>query len=178
MAGSKEQEPQAPGVEVDIAEMEQDLGPPSGLTCPDCGGALWEVANGKMVRYKCHVGHQFSPDALVTEHSAAVESALWSAVRILEEHAELRLRLSRRAEAAGMRAVSHGFAERARKSQEQAHHIRTVLFGTEAEVAPAGAEGVEASAEERVESRKRSPRGRAATAARGKTRRRARGSGR
>lgn len=146
MAGSKEPEPQFPEVEVEIAEMESDLGPPSGLTCPDCGGALWQVQNGKIVRYKCHVGHQFSPDTLASEQAELVEGALWTAVRVLEEHAELRMRLSRRAEEAGMSSVSQGFAESARDSQQQAHQIRTVLFDSEFQTAEREAEAVDVAA--------------------------------
>jgi two-component system chemotaxis response regulator CheB len=141
MAGSKDQESQLPEVEVEISEMERDLGPPTGLTCPDCGGALWELQDGKIVRYKCHVGHQYSPDALASEQSELVEGALWTAVRVLEEHAELRMRLSQRAEAAGIMSVSQGFAESARESQAQAHQIRALLFDHSfdtAEAEPAG----------------------------------------
>jgi hypothetical protein len=47
MKGDEEPEAQAPSEETDVAEMEQLLGPPSGLTCPDCGGALWEIDDGR-----------------------------------------------------------------------------------------------------------------------------------
>src|SRR4051794_8041823 len=40
-------------------------GPPSGLTCPECGGALWETVDGELVRYRCHVGHSYTPSGLV-----------------------------------------------------------------------------------------------------------------
>jgi two-component system chemotaxis response regulator CheB len=33
--------------------------PPSPFTCPDCGGTLWELNEGSLVRYRCHVGHSF-----------------------------------------------------------------------------------------------------------------------
>jgi two-component system chemotaxis response regulator CheB len=129
MARSKEPESQMPGRDVDVSEMEELHGPPSAFTCPDCGGALWQVEEGKLVRYKCHVGHQHSPDSLLLQQSDAIEGALWTAVRTLEEHAELRLRMARRAEAAGLSAVYEGFTERAQNAQEQAGELRRFLFG-------------------------------------------------
>lgn len=131
MAGrrDKDTEPQSLAGETDVEEMEHDFGPPSGLTCPDCGGALWEIHNGELARYRCHVGHQYTTEGLDAEQSDAVEGALWSAVRVLEEHADLRKRMADRAERSGMMAVATGFADSAVESQRQAHTIRELLFG-------------------------------------------------
>ena len=128
MARQKEPEPQNPAEETDVEEMEETFGPPSGLTCPDCGGALWEIKNGELSRYRCHVGHQYTTDGLDAGQQEAVENALWSAVRVLEEHADLRNRMASRADAAGMVAVSSGFSESASDSKRQAHTIRELLF--------------------------------------------------
>ena len=129
MARQKEPEPQNPADEVDVAEMERQFGRPSGLTCPDCGGALWDIEDAELTRFRCHVGHQFTTEALDAEQQNAVEGALWSAVRVLEEHAELRKRLASRAEASGFETVSSGFSQSADDSQQQAHTIRQLLFG-------------------------------------------------
>jgi two-component system chemotaxis response regulator CheB len=129
MARSKEPEPQNVDEDTEVREMLVAFGPPSGLTCPDCGGALWEIDDGKLVRYRCHVGHQFSPDGLDAEQRSAVEGALWSAVRVLEEHAELRRRMARRAADAGLETVSAGFDNSASETHRQAQSIRTLLFG-------------------------------------------------
>src|SRR5262249_23748837 len=40
-------------------------GPPSVLTCPECGGTLWELEEGKVLRFRCHTGHSFSVESLV-----------------------------------------------------------------------------------------------------------------
>jgi two-component system chemotaxis response regulator CheB len=131
MARTREPEPQKASDETDIQEMQEELGPPSGLTCPDCGGALWEVREGQLMRYRCHVGHQFSVETLDAEQQDAVEAALWSAVRILEEHADLRERMARRAEASSLNTVAQGFTEGARNSRQQAHTIRELLYRRE-----------------------------------------------
>ena len=128
MARRKEPDPQL-GEETDVEAMEADLGPPSGLTCPDCGGALWEINDGALTRYRCHVGHQYTTEGLDSGQSEAVEAALWSAVRVLEEHADLRKRMAHRAEDAGMAQVASGFHASAQNWQGQAHTIRELLFG-------------------------------------------------
>jgi two-component system chemotaxis response regulator CheB len=70
----------------------------TGLTCPECGGALWEHLDPDgYVRFKCHVGHAYSPDSLESAQSQELESALWSALRTLQERGDLFRRLARRA---------------------------------------------------------------------------------
>jgi CheB methylesterase len=41
------------------------MGPPSAFTFPDCGGALWEMTDGALLRWRCHVGHAFTVDGLL-----------------------------------------------------------------------------------------------------------------
>jgi two-component system chemotaxis response regulator CheB len=84
----------APSLE--IAEAAELRGEPSGLTCPECGGALWEQEEGGLIRFRCHVGHAYSIDSMQAEQAVALEAALWSALRSLEERADLFRRLARR----------------------------------------------------------------------------------
>jgi two-component system chemotaxis response regulator CheB len=129
MARAKsELEPQMPSQDTQVSEMEALFGPPSALTCPDCGGALWEVEEGRVIRYQCHVGHQYAPENLEEGQRDVIDGALWTAVRVLEEHVELKTRMAARAAAGGMMSVSEGFAEGARDAREQAQRIRAVLF--------------------------------------------------
>ena len=55
-------------------------GPASGFTCPECGGALWELRQGERTRYRCRVGHSYSEGAMVEAQGASVEAALWAAL--------------------------------------------------------------------------------------------------
>jgi two-component system chemotaxis response regulator CheB len=102
-------------------------GPPSGLTCPECGGALWERRDGDLVKYRCHVGHGYSEQAMISHQNDAVEAALWAAVRALEEKAALRQRMAERAIRGKLAGVAHDFARRANHAHEQALAIRDVL---------------------------------------------------
>jgi two-component system chemotaxis response regulator CheB len=95
-------------------------GSPTGLSCPRCGGVLGERADGGHVTLECRVGHVVVLEALLDAKAAAVEDALWAAVRALEEKAALARRLSERAlqrddpEAAAVHArLSHAAERRA-----------------------------------------------------------------
>ena len=55
--------------------------PFSGFTCPECGGALWELREAELARYRCRVGHSYSEAAMVDAQGNAVEAALWSALQ-------------------------------------------------------------------------------------------------
>ena len=125
------EDPQLPGGKTDIARMSSELGPPSGLTCPDCGGALWQIQEGQLARFQCHVGHRYSSESLVLHQDGRVEAALWTAVRALEERAELRRRMASQTGAAGLAAVSDAFAEQADTAAEQADQIRGLLTHSE-----------------------------------------------
>ena len=70
--------------------------PFSGFTCPECSGALWELREAELVRYRCRVGHSYSEDAMVDAQGTAVEAALWSALQGLEERSELLRRIASR----------------------------------------------------------------------------------
>lgn len=70
---------------------------PSIFTCPSCGGGMWELNSDGLMRYRCHVGHIYSADSLAAEQADAIESALWTAARTLEERASLARRLAQQA---------------------------------------------------------------------------------
>ena len=61
------------------------IGSPSGFTCPDCGGALFEIGQGMPLRFLCHTGHAFSLRSLAATHDEVTDEALWSGLRALHE---------------------------------------------------------------------------------------------
>ncbi|MDP9151849.1 MAG: chemotaxis protein CheB, partial [Myxococcota bacterium] len=71
--------------DVQAAHEAQRAAVPSSFVCPDCGGTLFEVNDGDLVRYRCRVGHAYGLEGLLGQKAADVEGALWSAVRALEE---------------------------------------------------------------------------------------------
>src|SRR5829696_8916114 len=98
-----------------IASVEK-LGRVSRLTCPDCHGALWEINDQEILRYRCHVGHAYSAEALSDGQSQMLEVALWSAVRALEEQMLLAKRIEERARKANHIRSAKTFEERAREA--------------------------------------------------------------
>ena len=102
-------------------------GSPTGLSCPVCGGVLGEQADGDQLKLECRIGHVVLLEALLDAKAAAVEDALWAAVRALEEKAALERRLSQRAE---LREDAEGAALHARVSraaERRAGVVRDVL---------------------------------------------------
>jgi two-component system chemotaxis response regulator CheB len=56
----------------------------SELICPECSGPLWEMKKGPR-RFRCHVGHAFSPQSLFAAHSTVSDRSLWHSYRVVEE---------------------------------------------------------------------------------------------
>src|SRR5947209_11985790 len=125
-------------LEARIAEQEMDaedfiksvnqLGNISAFTCPDCHGALWELRDGELVRFRCHVGHAFSADSLEAEQSEALEGALWSALRALEEKMALTRRMAHRAREHNNLMTANSFEVKARVPEQHAELLREILL--------------------------------------------------
>ena len=102
---------------------------PSGRTysCPECSGVLEEVKEGEMLRFRCRVGHIYSPESLHADQNVAVEKALWAAIRSLEEHAEFSQRLAARSKKNPRLRLAERFLEKAEASREDATVLRELL---------------------------------------------------
>ncbi|MGN6368514.1 MAG: chemotaxis protein CheB [Phycisphaerae bacterium] len=130
----KEQHMCAGGDPPDIAESgdsalkkSEVLGSPSALTCPECGGALWESKTGSQLRFRCHVGHMFTGDGLVSEVSRTLEQSLWTAVRVMEEAAEIRRRMARVADQSKWKDLAPPYNDQAAELEHRAAVIRRLL---------------------------------------------------
>ena len=97
------------------------------FTCPECSGTLWEVNEHGIVRYRCRVGHVYSPEALRAAQADGVETALWVAMRALEEQASLMRRTADRSRSLGAPASASRHDQRAEEVEAQAEVIRELL---------------------------------------------------
>jgi two-component system, chemotaxis family, protein-glutamate methylesterase/glutaminase len=102
-------------------------GTPSGFGCPECHGALFEITEGPLTRYRCRVGHAWSPESLVARQTIDLESALWMALRSLEERAALSRDLSGRASGRGYDLTGDRFTSGADEALKAAEVLRDLI---------------------------------------------------
>jgi two-component system chemotaxis response regulator CheB len=108
-------------IEEDFREQEDDErdGEPAVVTCPDCGGTLWQNRAGSFIQFRCHVGHRYALDALLLEQGESLERALWSCVRMLKEKAALSRQMAHRYRELGRPDSAALVEESVRDSRQQ-----------------------------------------------------------
>jgi two-component system chemotaxis response regulator CheB len=122
----------ATGGKSPMAADEREEGELSVYGCPDCGGALWEIDDGKTLRFRCRVGHSYTDESLLEGMTDGVERAMWAALRALEEQATQARQLARRMKARGHSSLTERFLGQAVESEERALIIRRALLRPEA----------------------------------------------
>lgn len=118
------------GVRLD-AVVQDDVTPPSGHSCPDCGGTLAEVG-GRDSHYRCRIGHGWSAEALLRAHDLEFERALWTALRSLDEKAALARRMQENA-FRGAAPSGSRYANTARECVAAAETLRRFLLAQDPE---------------------------------------------
>lgn len=98
-------------------------GTPSGFGCPECGGVMWQINDGPMLRYRCRVGHAMSSRVLLAAQSDAMEDALWTALRALEE----KIALTNAMAARNSGSFRESLLEDGKDALQQADKIRKML---------------------------------------------------
>lgn len=106
------------------------------FACPDCGGGLWEIEDGGLLRFRCRVGHAFSEASMLERQSDALETALWTGLRVLEERAALAHRLGKRLADRGSTTTAKRFERQAAEAEEHAVHLRELLESIGVTAAP------------------------------------------
>jgi len=102
-------------------------GEPSGFTCPDCGGALYERPGEQLLHFRCRTGHAFSPESLLAKQSDSLDAALWAALRSLEENAAMARRMEKRAREHGNEMSRRRYERRAHETEKHAKLLRSML---------------------------------------------------
>ena len=127
--------------ELDVKALHEDDRPghPSPYSCPDCGGVLWELQEGEYVRYRCRVGHAFSPETMLGAQDDVLEEALWSAVKTLEESARLSKRLAATERQRGHDWLVKRFEEKEQEARQRVEVIRRYLLRSADATVPAPA---------------------------------------
>ncbi len=105
----------------------QALGDQVPFNCPDCGGVLWKVKEGKLLRYRCHTGHAFTSSVLLAQQTVKIEETLWVALRMFEERQNLLVTMSHNESENPPSSMS----QRAKDSQVHIDRIRAMLKATD-----------------------------------------------
>lgn len=113
----------AKGRSTSIDEMDH-LGKRSILACPDCHGVMWEIDEGELVRYRCHVGHAYSAEEMSLALDDNLRRALGSALRALEERYGLAQKLEQQARKNDQHMLATSWAGRREEYQKELKVIR------------------------------------------------------
>jgi two-component system, chemotaxis family, protein-glutamate methylesterase/glutaminase len=84
--------------EVDI----ETPGHTSHFSCPDCGGVLNQIETGDELRFRCQVGHAFTPLGLAEAQNSELERALGIAVRTHRDRVRLFQQMAQNARERGL----------------------------------------------------------------------------
>lgn len=113
---------------LDPSPAEPNSAKPSGFVCPECGGTLWELPAGDLLQFRCHTGHTFSPDTLLAQQSDNLDTALWTALRALEEQSTLARRMAKRAKGRNYQIRTHKYMTKAQEAEQSTAQIRELLL--------------------------------------------------
>jgi two-component system chemotaxis response regulator CheB len=97
------------------------------LSCPDCGGVMWEIRDGKDLRYRCHVGHAYSAELMDLAVEEGLRRALGSSQRALEERHALMKKLEEQATAQDSPRVASHWAQKASYFEREIDVIRAAM---------------------------------------------------
>lgn len=108
-------------------ELEQSIGHQVPISCSSCGGPLWEIENSKVKRYRCHVGHAFTEEALLKDQSDSIEEALWISLRTLEEKRMLLNRMLNDYKRRNSKSLIKSYSSKIDEVTAQVDKLRNVL---------------------------------------------------
>ena len=106
---------------------EDRLGDLSVFVCPECHGPLWEIADGSMLRYRCHTGHAFTDDVMMEAQSSEAEQILWSLLRAHQQRAELARRMAKREKSHKRHELAAQLSKRANEYEADAELVKHII---------------------------------------------------
>jgi len=100
------------------------IGRRSVLACPDCHGVMWEIDEGDLIRYRCHVGHAYTAELMSLALDDNLRRAIGSALRALDERVALAQKLATQASQSGRQALAESWTRRVQEVEDEADLIR------------------------------------------------------
>jgi two-component system chemotaxis response regulator CheB len=129
--------------ELDDMHRETQIGTPSPFSCPECGGGLWELADGSLLRYRCHLGHAYTAEAMLAAQSDEVDELLTRLLRSHRDRAELTRRMAERERAERRNDLALWLEARAKEYEENAALMERLLANGRERAEDEGAPGSE-----------------------------------
>lgn len=103
------------------------LGEPSVYACPECHGVLSALMEGGRIRFRCHTGHAYAANSLLTALTDKVENSLWNTVRGIEEAIYLLNHMGDHFAENNQPRLAAKYFQKAKKSGEQIKLARKAL---------------------------------------------------
>ena len=108
-----------------------EIADPSPIACPECNGVLFKLKDGRHFRFRCHTGHAYSPDTLLSAISEELEKALWNSLRIGDESLMLLGYTAEQLEGAGHNQIADTYRQKAKVMRGRIERIRTTVLESE-----------------------------------------------
>ncbi|MDX6693478.1 MAG: two-component system, chemotaxis family, protein-glutamate methylesterase/glutaminase [Blastocatellia bacterium] len=104
------------------------LGEPSNYACPECHGVLLQLNEEQRIRFRCHTGHAYSVDSLLSEITKGVEDSLWNAIRAIEESVLLLRHMARSLTESENSATAERYLAQAQEAERRADFVRQAVI--------------------------------------------------
>lgn len=108
-----------------------EFGELSPYTCPECHGVLSRLKNDNIVRYRCHTGHAYSVDSLMTAITERIEDSLYSAIRGMDESIILLNHLGDHYAEANQPKLASLYFKKANEAMERSNLVRKAALNHE-----------------------------------------------
>jgi two-component system, chemotaxis family, protein-glutamate methylesterase/glutaminase len=110
-----------------LKEGVMELGKPSHYACPECSGVMNRIIEGPFKRYRCHTGHAYTQDALLSGMQHEISERLARTITALEESAMLLEEIGKRSHDEGDTAAAENFSRRAAETREILDGLRQLI---------------------------------------------------
>ena len=108
-----------------------EIGELTPFTCPECHGVLAALKDGNIKRYRCHTGHAFSADSLLSSITERIEENIFSAIRGIDESVMLLNHVGDHFAEKNETKVASYYFNKAKEAADRSAVLRLAVFGQE-----------------------------------------------
>jgi two-component system chemotaxis response regulator CheB len=100
-------------------------------TCPECHGVLSALTDGNIKRFRCHTGHAYSADSLLTTVTENIENSLYDVIRGVEESVMLLNHLGDHFAEVNQPKLAALYFKKANNAEQRAQSVRQIVLSHE-----------------------------------------------